>query len=232
MNTRKKVKDPGSALTHFIGVIFSVISAIILISRAYKYYDLTHVISITIFSVSLILLYTASTLYHTFDLSDKINRNLQKFDHMMIYCLIAGTYTPICATVLKGPVGTVMLIVIWAMAIIGMLITLFVKNPKKWVSAVIYIVMGWTCIFAMKPLYEKLSRESFLWLLAGGILYTVGGIIYALKLPIFNKLHPNFGNHEIFHVFVLLGSACHVKVMAISVVPIPMSTTMLFHSLA
>ena len=122
LNKIKKVKDPGSALTHFIGVIFSVIASILLISRAYKYYDFIHVFSITVFSLSLVLLYTASTLYHTFDLSDKANSNLQKFDHMMIYCLIAGTYTPICLTILKGPVGYAMLFAIWFTAIIGIFI--------------------------------------------------------------------------------------------------------------
>lgn len=216
-----KLKDPGSALTHFIGVILSVISAILLITRAYKHYDLTHIVSISIFSLTLILLYTASTLYHSLDLSDNSNKNLRKFDHMMIYCLIAGTYTPICVTLLKGPVGYTMLFIVWTMAFIGMFITFFISKPKKWVSAIIYIVMGWTCIFAFKPLLDVLSKEGFLWLLVGGIFYTVGGVIYALKLPAFNKLHPNFGNHEIFHVFVLLGSACHVKFMFVSVLPIP-----------
>ncbi len=217
----KKIKDPGSALTHFIGIILSVIAFIPLLYRSYKYYNLTHIVGITIFSLSLILLYTASTLYHTFNLTDKVNTNLRKFDHMMIYCLIAGTYTPVCLITLKGPVGYIMLSIIWAMAIIGMFITLFVSNPRKWISAIIYIVMGWTCIFAFKPLYEQLSMEGFLWLLVGGILYTIGGVIYALKLPIFHKLHPNFGNHEIFHVFVLLGSGAHVVFIFISVIPIP-----------
>ncbi len=221
MNKTLKLKDPGSAITHFIGIIMSLISAIFLISRAYKYYDLVHIISLAIFSLSLLLLYTASTLYHTFDLSDKININLRKFDHMMIYCLIAGTYTPICVTILKGPVGYSMLAIIWIMAIIGMSISFFVSNPKKWVSAIIYIVMGWTCIIAIKPIYQVLSTQGFIWLLLGGVFYTVGGIIYALKLPIFNKLHPNFGNHEIFHIFVLIGSACHIIFMEVSIVPIP-----------
>lgn len=178
-------------------------------------------IPIIIFSLSLVLLYTASTLYHTFDLTHKKNRYLRKFDHMMIYCLIAGTYTPICLITLKGPVGYAMLAIIWTMAIIGIFITLFISNPKKWVSAIIYIIMGWTCVFAIKPLLEAITTESMLWLLAGGIFYTLGGIIYALKLPIFNNLHPDFGNHEIFHVFVLLGSGCHVIFMFVSVIPIP-----------
>jgi len=217
----KKVKDPGSALTHFIGVVLSIIASVILIPRAYRYYSLTHVVAITIFALSLILLYTASTLYHTFNLTDKVNRNLRKFDHMMIYCLIAGTYTPVCLILLEGLIGYIMLAVIWTMAIIGMFIALFIANPHKGISAIVYIIMGWTCIFALKPLYEGISLSNFLWLLVGGLLYTIGGVIYALKLPIFNRLHPNFGNHEIFHVFVLLASTCHVIFVLEAIIPIP-----------
>lgn len=216
----KSIKDPGSALTHFIGVVMSILASIFLIYRAYVYYGPKHIVSMIIFSLSLILLYTASTLYHTLDLTDKININLRKFDHMMIYLLIAGTYTPICLIVLKGVVGYVMLIIIWSMALIGIFIQFFVSNPHKWASAIIYIVMGWTCIFAFKPLFEKLSKEGFLWLLSGGLFYTIGGIIYALKLSIFEKMHPHFGNHEIFHVFVLAGSACHIALMFVSVIPL------------
>ncbi len=216
-----RVKDPGSALTHFIGAILSVFTSVFLMWRTIKHYSYTHIFSIAIFSLSLVSLYTASTLYHTLDLTDKTNKKLRKFDHIMIYCLIAGTYTPICLTILKGPVGYAMLTIIWLMAIAGLFVTLFMSNPRKWMSSTIYIIMGWTCIFAFKPLFETLSPKGFLWLLAGGILYTVGGVIYALKLPLFDKIHPNFGAHEIFHLFVMAGSACHVIFMLVAILPIP-----------
>lgn len=216
-----RVKDPGSALTHFIGAILSIFASVFLMWRSIKYYSYTHIVSVAIFSISLISLYTASTLYHTLDLTDKINKKLRKFDHIMIYCLIAGTYTPICLIILKGPVGYAMLIIIWLMAIAGLFVTLFMSNPRKWMSSTIYIIMGWTCIFAFKPLFDTLSLASFLWLLAGGILYTVGGVIYALKLPLFDKIHPNFGAHEIFHLFVMAGSTCHVIFMLVATLPIP-----------
>lgn len=216
-----KIKDPGSSITHFIGAVLSFIASIFLIARACTYYGIVHIVSISVFCLSLVLLYTASTLYHTLDFSDKTNKRLRKFDHTMIYILIAGTYTPICVTTLKGPVGYAMLIIIWIMALAGCFITLFVKNPIKWISSLVYIAMGWTCILAFKFLLESLSLIGFLFLLIGGILYTIGGVIYALKLPLFDSIHPHFGAHEIFHLFVMAGSAFHVAFMFVSIVAIP-----------
>lgn len=205
----KKLKDPGSAITHFIGMLMAVFSTLPLLIRASNSPEKVHVISLAIFALSLILLYTASTVYHTFDLSDKINRRLKKFDHMMIFILIAGTYTPICMIALRGIVGLRLLAVIWGMAILGICLKAFWVYCPKWVSSVIYITMGWTCVLAFTPLMSVLSYAAFGWLLAGGIIYTIGGLIYALKLPIFNSKHPYFGTHEIFHLFCLGGSICH-----------------------
>lgn len=204
-----KAKDPGSAVTHFIGVLMALFSAIPLLMRASKAPDFVHLISLSIFVLSLILLYTASTVYHTFNLSDKINRRLKKFDHMMIFILIAGTYTPVCLIALNGRIGYSLLILIWSMAILGIGLKAFWVYCPKWVSSVIYIAMGWTCVLAFAPLLNALPAAAFHWLLAGGIIYTIGGVIYALKLPIFNKKHRYFGSHEIFHLFCLGGSACH-----------------------
>lgn len=205
----KKLKDPGSAITHFIGMLMAMFSALPLLIRASNSPEKVHVISLAIFALSLILLYTASTVYHTFDLTDKINRRLKKFDHMMIFILIAGTYTPICIIALRGKVGISLLIAIWGMAILGICLKAFWVYCPKWVSSVIYITMGWTCVLAFTPLMSALPSAAFGWLLAGGIIYTIGGLIYALKLPIFNKKHPYFGTHEIFHLFCLGGSICH-----------------------
>ena len=128
---------------------------------------------------------------------------------MMIFILIAGTYTPICIIALRGKVGISLLIAIWGMAILGICLKAFWVYCPKWVSSVIYITMGWTCVLAFTPLMSALPSAAFGWLLAGGIIYTIGGLIYALKLPIFNNKHPNFGTHEIFHLFCLGGSICH-----------------------
>ncbi len=201
------VKDPGSAITHLIGSVGAAAVAVPLLLKANPAKN--ELLSLSIFIFSMFLLYTASTLYHTFDISDKVNKALKKFDHMSIYLLIAGTYTPICMVVLNNRIGYIMLGVIWSMALLGICFTAFWVTCPKWLSSIIYIIMGWTCVMAFGPLLDSLSTAAFGWLLAGGIIYTIGGIIYALKLPIFNSRHRNFGSHEIFHLFCLGGSLCH-----------------------
>ena len=131
----------------------------------------------------------------------------------MIFVLIAGSYTPICTIVLGGKVGYGLLAVIWTIAILGIVFKMFWVTCPKWVSSVMYIAMGWLCIVAIAPIIHALSRASFGWLLAGGIIYTVGGVIYALKIPWFENHWKNFGLHEIFHLFVMGGSLCHMILM-------------------
>lgn len=210
---KEHIKDPGSAITHFIGMLMAIFAAVPLILRAAHEPERIYVISILIYAASLILLYAASTTYHTFDRSEKINRILKKIDHMMISVLIAGSYTPICLLVLGGRTGITLLAVVWSFAIIGIVLKAFWINCPKWVSSVLYIGMGWTCVLAFTQLLNSMSKAAFAWLLAGGLIYTAGGIIYALRLPIFNKKHKYFGSHEIFHLFVMGGSACHFIVM-------------------
>ena len=128
---------------------------------------------------------------------------------MMIFILIAGSYTPICVIPLRDTVGIPLLILVWAVAIAGMLIKAFWITCPKWFSSFLYIGMGWTCVLAFSQILNNLTPAEFGWLLAGGIIYTIGGIIYALKLPIFNSQHKFFGSHEVFHLFVMGGSICH-----------------------
>jgi hemolysin III len=208
-----KAKDPGSAVTHLIGTLMAVFAATPLLIKAASHPSPIHIISLTVFIVSMILLYVASTVYHTFSSTDKVNRRLRKFDHMMIYVLIAGTYTPICMIALGGSTGIALLALIWGLAAAGIIITSFWLGCPKWVSSVVYIAMGWACVLAFTQLINSLSAAGFAWLLAGGIIYTVGGIVYALKLPIFNSRHKYFGSHEIFHLFVMGGSLCHFILM-------------------
>ena len=200
---KKHVKDPGSAITHFIGMLMAVFAAVPLIIKATHEPSPIYVVSIAIYAASLILLYAASTTYHTFDRSEKVNTILKKIDHMMISVLIAGSYTPICLLVLGGRLGIILLAIVWSIAIAGILIKAFWVYCPKWVSSVLYIGMGWTCVLAFTQLLNSMSPAAFGWLLAGGLIYTAGGIIYALKLPIFNMKHKDFGSHEIFHLFVM-----------------------------
>lgn len=207
------IKDPGSAITHFIGMLMAVFAAVPLLIKAAHEPSRIYIVSIAVYAASLILLYAASTTYHTFDKSDKINTILKKIDHMMISILIAGSYTPICLLVLKGRTGIILLSIVWGIAIAGILLKAFWVYCPRWISSVLYIGMGWTCVLAFTQILNSMPPAAFGWLLAGGIIYTVGGIIYALKLPIFNNRHKNFGSHEIFHLFVMGGSACHFIVM-------------------
>ena len=219
MEKKKHIKEPGSAITHFIGMLMAIFAAVPLLIKAAHEPSRIYIISLAIYAASLILLYAASTTYHTFDISQKVNTVLKKIDHMMISVLIAGSYTPVCLIVLKGKTGIILLSIVWAIAIAGILIKAFWVYCPKWVSSVLYIGMGWTCVLAFTQILNNMSLAAFGWLLAGGIIYTVGGIIYALKLPIFNSRHKNFGSHEIFHLFVMGGSACHFVVMYAFLLP-------------
>ncbi len=211
--TLHKIKDPGSALTHFIGMLMACFAALPLLIKAATNPNIIHIISLSIFVLSMIGLYLASTLYHTLNINPKINRVLKKFDHMMISVLIAGTYTPICLVVLKGTIGWILFSIIWGMAICGIVLKALWVTCPKWISSVVYIAMGWTCVLAFGPLINSLPKNGLLLLISGGIIYTLGGIIYALKLPIFNSRHKYFGSHEIFHLFVMGGSFCHFLLM-------------------
>lgn len=215
----KHIKDPGSAITHFIGMLMAIFAAVPLLIKAAHEPERIYILSLTVYVISLILLYAASTTYHTFDISKKANTILKKIDHMMIFILIAGSYTPICLLALDQPIGTILLSIVWTIAIIGILFKAFWVYCPKWVSSVLYIGMGWICVLAFSQLLNNLSPAAFGWLLAGGIIYTIGGVIYALKLPIFNSRFKNFGSHELFHLFVMGGSACHFVVMYAYMLP-------------
>lgn len=213
--TKLHIKDPGSAITHFIAMILSVLAAMPLLLKSYRdtgNFSLTS-LSLAIFIISMILLYAASTTYHTLDISPKVNKLLRKIDHMMIFILIAGTYTPVCMVVLGDRTGWMLLALVWSIAVLGITIKACWITCPKWFSSVLYIAMGWVCILAFTKIVQALPSTAFGWLLAGGIIYTAGGIIYALKLPIFNSRHQNFGSHEIFHLFVMGGSLCHYIMM-------------------
>ena len=204
-----KIKDPGSALTHFIAMILALCASSPLIMKAAREPGASHVLALSIFITSMVLLYAASTIYHTLDISPRINRILRKADHMMIFILIAGTYTPVCMLVLGDRTGWILLALVWGIAILGILMNALWINCPKW----LYIAMGWVCVLAFGKIIAALPRQAFGWLLAGGIIYTAGGIIYAMKLPFFNQKHRFFGSHEIFHLFVMGGSLCHYIMM-------------------
>ena len=204
------IREPGSAITHFIAMMMAVFAATpLLIKAALSSDGKITLLALGIFCISMILLYGASATYHSLNISGKALRIFRKIDHMMIFVLIAGSYTPVCLIILGGKLCYTLLSVVWVIALFGMILKACWVTCPKWFSSVIYIAMGWVCLGVFGTLWNVLPHAAFGWLLAGGIIYTIGGVIYALKLPIFNGKHKFFGSHEIFHLFVMGGSICH-----------------------
>ena len=207
------IREPGSALTHFIAMLLALCAAVPLLVRAAVHSGVKSLTAIAVFMISMVLLYAASTIYHSVNCSGRILRIFRKMDHMMIFILIAGTYTPVCLLTLPKPSGLMLLAAVWGIALVGIFIKGFWITCPKWFSSVLYIAMGWSCLSVLGQLFSLLPLHAFLWLLAGGLIYTAGGIIYALRLPLFDARHPMFGLHEIFHLFVMAGSLCHFVFM-------------------
>lgn len=205
----KDKKELVSAYTHLAGAILSIIGFFALLFKAFNAGRFEVEIATIVFGLSMILLYSMSATYHMIDPSrKKVKQILRKLDHIMIFVLIAGTYTPICLISLKDMfIGNVLLIVVWSIVLVGLFIKLFWINAPRWIATSLYILMGWTVIFVIKPVAAYLSSSAMLWLFLGGLFYTVGGVIYGLKKP--NLTFKNFGFHELFHIFILLGSLCH-----------------------
>lgn len=203
------IREPGSAITHFVGMMMAVLAAMPLLAKAGMTGSTVAVAAMMIFAMSMVCLYGASALYHSVNVTGKLLKVFKKIDHMMIFVLIAGSYTPVCMLILDHELGYPLLAAVWGIALAGILIKFFWVTCPKWFSSLLYIAMGWVCVFVFGELLASLPTPAFLWLLAGGLIYTAGGIIYALKCPIFNSKHKWFGSHEIFHVFVMAGSVCH-----------------------
>lgn len=206
---------PWSAITHGVGAGLAVMGTVYLLLCSALAGNWLNFAVFAVYGASMICLYLASTLYHCLRTSVPTRLALRKYDHCSIYLLIAGSYTPICVAVLERKFGLPLLIAIWTLAAAGIWLTIGKGNIPRLVSSAIYLFMGWLAIFAIVPIYRALSAQGFFWLLLGGILYSVGGVLYALKWP--GRDNPRFGCHEIFHVFIVLGSVCHFFVMSGSI---------------
>ncbi len=217
-----KVRDLVSGLTHCIGAGLSLVGLVVLIVFAAIWGDAFDIVSFTIFGTALFLMYLFSTLYHWLNIGSKGLSIFRKFDHIMIYILIAASYTPICLGPLRGPWGWSIFGIVWGLAVLGTILTaIWIKAPRSFTTT-IYVAMGWIVLIAVIPLVQTFKEAnllySLLWLLVGGIFYTIGGLIYAFKWPKINFKH--FGFHEIFHIFVMLGSACQYFFILIYVLKI------------
>ncbi len=201
---------PWSAITHAVGAFLALLGTALLLFKASALgLSPWHLVSFSIYGASVIGLYTASTLYHCLNVGVSGRLALRKYDHCSIALLIAGSYTPICLTVLRsqGYWGWAVFGVIWAMAIASCALSLIWINSPRWLTSGVYLVMGWLAVVALYPLSKAMAPAGMFWLLAGGLLYTVGGVLYAVKWP--GRDNPRFGCHEIFHLFILAGSVCH-----------------------
>ena len=203
-----RFREPMNALTHLIGAVlsvFGIIAMVILIIAEDNVTPLT-LISVLAFGVGLICLYGTSFTYHASQGNQEKILLLKKLDHAMIFILIAGTYTPFCLLCLTGTVRVAMMVAIWGVTLIGIILKVAWIHMPRWLGTGLYIFLGWFALFVLGPLYQALPLPGFMLLLGGGVMYTIGGVIYAIKKPNFGK---NFGFHELFHIFVILGSLCH-----------------------
>lgn len=214
MNTDKK--ELTSAFTHLGGAVLGLIGTVFFLIGD-KISNAATAAAFLIFGISMILLYSTSTAYHLIDKSkQKAKLIMRKLDHIMIFVFVAGSYTPICLLVLNHDVGYKMLTLVWSITIIGAIIKLFWITAPNWVSSLLYIGMGWLAVLVLSPLVNTMATGGIVWLLAGGLFYTVGGFIYGIKRPNISKKY--FGFHELFHIFVLAGSLCHYMMMYFYVV--------------
>lgn len=198
--------------SHFFGLVLSGAGLVLLVLRAIELQDIWALISFPVFGVSMIILYLASTLYHR-STDPKIRYRLNIFDHAAIYVLIAGSYTPFVLVTLNGMEGWIVFSVVWGIALAGIILKIFLTGKFKILSTILYVAMGWLILFSFRSLVQNLEYSGLVWLIAGGLAYTVGAVLYSMERIKFN--------HAIFHIFVLMGTFCHFISVYLYVVPVP-----------
>ena len=197
-----------SSITHLVGAVLAIIGTISLLIHSIPKGETARNAASLVFGISMIVLYSASASYHWIDeAKERIKLMMRRIDHMAIFVLIAGTYTPLCVLALDKPAGWILLIVAWSVAFLGFLMKIFWMNAPQWISSGLYVGMGWMSVFEIKSLSSALPPQGLFWLAAGGIIYTIGAFIYGLEKPRLNISW--FGSHELFHLFVIAGTACH-----------------------
>ena len=202
----RRLREPASGLTHFAGVLLSVAALAALVAIGVRSGSATVLIALTIFGLSQVALYTASTLHHSLSLSPRANARLLRFDCMMVVVLIAGTYTPVCLLALRGVWRWGLLGAIWGLTLIGLVMMARWMDAPRWASTAFYVALGWVGLLAAPALFHALPLAGFLWMLAGGAVYTIGALIFLFGRP--DPFPHWFGSHALWHLFVLAGSAC------------------------
>jgi hemolysin III len=212
---KKRLREPVNGLTHLAGGLLACVGLLVLLASAGR---TDQIVAFGIFGLSLVALYSASALYHLLPLSPTGVARLRRVDHMMIFVLIAGTYTPFCLLALDGAWRVGLLGVIWSLALCGVLLKIFWMGTPRWLSVALYLGMGWVAVIAAPALFLAVPAGGMTWVLGGGLLYTAGALIYALKRP--NPAPGTFGFHELWHLFVVAGSACHYWAVLRYLVPL------------
>ena len=209
----KNFREPVNSLTHWVGAVLALIGLIALLLVGWG--TPAKVISLVIYGVSLIFLFAASATYHTVNRKDKVLEIFRKVDHAAIFLLIAGTYTPFCVIAFSGFWQWGMLSILWSLALIGIIVKIFYIRSPRWLNAGIYVIMGWLGIAAAGQIFNALPVWVITWLVVGGVIYTLGAIVYSTK--IFNFVPGVFGFHEIWHIFVILAAMAHfIAVMGVA----------------
>jgi hemolysin III len=204
---RKRLREPVNGLTHAAGGVLAVAGLVVLLATAASARRVDQLVAFGVFGLSLISLYTASSLYHLLPLSPSGVATLRRLDHMSIFVLIAGTYTPFCLLALEGTWRWGLLSLIWVLALCGVLLKLLWMDAPRWLSVVLYLGMGWVALIAAPALFRAVDVGGMAWVLAGGLTYSAGALVYALERP--NLVPGVFGFHEVWHLLVMAGSACH-----------------------
>ncbi len=208
-----KFRDPVSGFTHLGGAVLAAVGMVILLALGHE--SVPKIVSLTVYGLTLVAMFSASATYHLVKSRPEVIKVLRKFDHSAIYLLIAGTYTPICLNLFHGFWQWGLLVIVWSMAAIGIGVKIFIINAPRWVTAGIYLVMGWLAVLAFGEILRVMPVGAVIWLVAGGLFFTLGAVVYITKKPDF---FPGvFGFHEIWHIFVLLGCVCHYILIAVFV---------------
>jgi hemolysin III len=212
---RVSFREPVNGVTHLVGAVLSIVGLIVLLVIAIENGSTRQIVAFSIFGASLVSMYCASAFYHSLKVSERAVAHLRRIDHMMIYILIAGSYTPVCLVLLRGRLGLWLLVAVWSLAALGTLQTVAWMQAPDWLSTVLYIGMGWIAVFLVRPLLAAAPPGFFFWMLGGGVVYTLGAVLYATNWP---RLKPGatprlFGSHEIWHLCVMGGSFAHYWAM-------------------
>jgi hemolysin III len=213
----KRLREPVNGITHLAGAVLAVVAMVVLVGMAAVDGNVEQVFGFSVFGASMVGLYLASALYHILPLPATGVPLWRRIDHMMIYVLIAGTYTPICLVALRGAWGWAMLVLVWSLALLGIVFKVCWMHAPGWLSMSLYLLIGWVAIIAMPEVYRSLPTGATVWIVVGGLVYTMGALVLGLKRP--NPVPGVFGFHELWHLFVLAGSACYFWVMVRYIAP-------------